>query len=75
MTRLALLLAGLLVLPASAQRLDRPLGSRLIQHQQMMAAAMATAEAKLLASLSYLVWMRRQSLSRLKVLSMAFRAR
>jgi hypothetical protein len=25
MTRLALLLAGLLVLPASAQRLDRPL--------------------------------------------------
>ena len=51
------------------------LGSRLIQHQQMIAAAMATAEAKLLASLSYLVWMRRQSFSRLKVRSMAFRAR
>lgn len=51
------------------------LGSRLIQHQQMMAAAMATAEAKLRASLSYRVWMRRQSFSRPKVRSMAFRAR
>lgn len=56
---------------------DRPdgLGSRLIQHQQMSSAAMATAEAKLRASLSYRVWMRRQSFNRPKVRSMAFRAR
>ncbi len=52
---------------------SKPLGSRLDQHHPWRMAAMATAEAKLRASLSYRVWMRRQSFSRPAVRSMRLR--
>ena len=55
--------------------LDRALGSRLNQVHQSRVAAMATAEAKLAASLSYRVAMRRQSFSRQKARSIRFLAR
>lgn len=50
------------------------LGSRLNHVHPMMMAAIATAEAKLTASLSYRVWMRRQSFRRPMVRSMMLRA-
>ncbi len=49
------------------------LGSRLNQVHQMIAAAMATAAAKLMASLSYRVAMRRQSFSLQRARSMILR--
>ena len=48
------------------------LGSRLNQVHQMMTAAIATAEAKLMASLSYRVAIRRQSFSLQKARSIRF---
>lgn len=49
------------------------LGSRLNQVHQRITAAIATAEAKLMASLSYRVAIRRQSLRRQKARSMRLR--
>ena len=57
----------------SMPHLDGILGSRLNQDHQMIVAARATAEAKLIASLSYRVAMRRQSFKRQNIRSMMFR--
>ena len=50
------------------------LGLRLNQVHQMIIAAIATADAKFTASLSYLVAMRRQSLRRQKARSILLRS-